>query len=98
MKPYHKDTGLRYVILGDLLALMLPLLLWHQGRLQSHSALAWISLGLQVIPLANLLRLLMNLTLGITFKGSQLAAAWLLTLGALGSCIWWGAKALHLFA
>lgn len=89
MKPYQKGPGLRPLLLGNMVALLLPLTFWMSGRLSTYSPWTYLCLALQVLPLANLLRLLMRLTLGVKANRQQAWVGIVLSLACLGSALWW---------
>lgn len=89
MRPYQKGPGLRPVLIGNLLALVVPWVCWGNGLLQPGQAATYASLALQVIPLFNLLRLIMRTSMGIRAHQGQLVLAWLLCFGCIASALWW---------
>lgn len=89
MKPYQKNASVSTMLVSNSIALGFPLLGLYNGQLQPHSLWAYISLGLQILPLTNVMRLLMRATLHIRSNTPLLLGAWLLSLGSLGAALWW---------
>lgn len=89
MKPYPKDASLSTMLIGNSLALGLPIIGYFNGQLQPNSLWTYMSLGLQIVPIFNILRLFMRATLNVRSKPFMLFSAWFLSLACLASAYWW---------